>query len=323
MRVVVTGGAGFIGSHTVELLVRGDHQVLVLDNLSEGNLDNLARVHARITLAVLDIRDRDACIETLAGWKPDAVVHLAAVASVVRSITEPAYVHEVNLDGTFNMLEAARLAETRRFVFASSAAVYGPEPALPSAETDAVDPVSPYAAQKAAGELVGRVYRSTWGLETVSLRFFNVFGPRQRPDSPYSGVISTFASELRNRGRASITGDGEQTRDFIYVADVARTLAAAATGADPGPGPINVAGGESLTIRRLYSLLAERLGVPDEPAFLPPRAGDVRHSLARVERLARGLRVHAQTPLEQGLDLLLRWFSDADPERPAAVGPQS
>ncbi len=307
MRIVVTGGAGFIGAHAVEAAVRARHEVLALDDLSTGSRDNLAAVAEQIAFERLDVRDRSGCREAFARWQAEAVLHLAAVASPLRSIEDPDYAYDVNLTGTYNVLEAARLCGARRFVFPGSAAGYGPEPALPSDETDPTNPVSPYAAQKLAGELMAATWRRVWGLETVSLRFFNVFGERQPANSAYSGVISIFIAALRANGRATITGDGEQTRDFIYVGDVVRAIERALTGDDPGPGPYNVGRGQSLSVRRLYSILAGRMGLPDEPLFTAERAGDVRHSRARVERMRAALGIEPELTVEQGLDRLLAW----------------
>jgi len=307
MRVAVTGAAGFIGSHLVERLVLLNHDVLALDDLSTGSLDNLRAVRGSFEFAPLDVRNRIACWKAIDRFSPAAVAHLAAVASVVRSIEEPEYAHAVNLDGTFNVLEAARIAGVHRLVFASSAAVYGLEPALPSLESDPVAPLSPYAAQKAAGELLARVYREVWGIETVALRFFNVFGERQRPDSPYSGVISLFAEALSTRGWATILGDGQQTRDFIYVGDVVSAVAAALVGPDPGAGPYNVGRGEEITIRRLYRLVAQTLGAPDDPRYGPARPGDVRHSRASTDALHHRLGVTPEVEVEEGLARLVRW----------------
>jgi UDP-glucose 4-epimerase len=305
MRVVVTGAAGFIGSHVVNMLVHQGAEVLALDDLSEGCLENLAAACSAITFRRLDIRNRAACREEFLAWRPEGVVHLAAVASVPRSIQEPEYAHDVNINGTFNVLEATRVCAARRYVFASSAAVYGPNPSLPSDELQVARPVSPYAAQKLAGEFMAHAYRSSWDVEAVALRFFNVFGERQRADNPYSGVISVFSRALLATGRATITGDGEQTRDFIYVGDVARAVVRALCGCDPGPGPINIGRGESVSIRSLYRILARECGVPDRPSFGPPRAGDVRHSRAKIDRMLATLEVRPEVSMQEGLSRLL------------------
>lgn len=322
MRIAITGGAGFIGSHVADLLASTGHRILALDDLSNGSVTNLARwaegpsssaysTQAAVTLRRVDIRDRAALNAAFAAFEPAAVLHLAAVASVPRSVAEPLLASDVNLGGTANVLEAARCCGARRFVFASSGAVYGPQPRLPSAETDPVEPASPYAAHKAAGELLARAYRAAWGSEACSVRFLNVYGPRQRADDPYAGVISLFSGKLRAGQRATITGDGGETRDYIYVDDVARAVAAALLGPDPGAAPINVGSGTATSVRTLHTLLAGLLGVPDDPLFAPPRPGDVRHSQARVDRMRERLGVEAQVSIAEGLRRLLAWQADA------------
>ncbi|MHB8573694.1 MAG: NAD-dependent epimerase/dehydratase family protein [Dehalococcoidia bacterium] len=305
MRIAITGGAGFIGSHTAEALIHAGHNVLVLDDFSTGDERNLAAVLGTAEFERLDVRDRVHCERLLGAWKPAAVLHLAAIASVERSITEPALAYDVNVNGAFNVIEGARLAGVGRFVMASSAAVYGSDPRLPSDECDAVNPVSPYAAHKAGAELLLAAYRAVWGMQTVPLRFFNVFGPRQRADSPYSGVISIFADRLRVSGKATIQGDGSQSRDFIYIDDVVRAVTAALIGADPGSGPINIARGESVTIRQLYRLLAGLIGAPDDPSFAPTRPGDVAHSRARIDRMRERLGITPSVAVADGLSRLL------------------
>src|SRR5579885_892338 len=301
MRIAISGGAGFIGSHCADLLAVAGHDLLVLDDLSSGLPENLAGAGPRLQFERLDVRDGARLAASVAAFRPEALLHLAAVASVARSIEDPAGTFAVNLGGTLHALEAARTAGVRRFVFAGSAAVYGREPALPSRESDPLRPVSPYAAHKAAGELLCASYRASYGLETVPLRFFNVFGERQRPDSPYSGVISLFIGALATRGVATILGDGEQTRDFIAVRDVAAAVAAALCGPDPGGDPINIARGESLSVRRLYGLIAQALGAADAPAFGPERPGDVRHSRAAIEALRRRLCVTPVIPVHEAI----------------------
>jgi UDP-glucose 4-epimerase len=305
MHVLITGGAGFIGSATAEVLAQAGHAVLLLDDLSTGSTENIGA--SAVAFEHVDVRNGGGLTAAFGRFRPEAVLHLAAVASVPRSISDPVTAQAVNLGGTAAVLEAARLSGARRFVFASSAAVYGPTPSLPSSEKDAVDPASPYAAHKAAGELLARAYRATWGMETVSLRYFNVYGERQRADDPYSGVIARFADALAAGRPATITGDGSQSRDFIHVADVARANASALTGADPGSAPINIGSGEALTVRRLYTLLASLLDAPDEPLFAPSRPGDLPHSRAAVQRLRDKLHVEPQISIEEGLGRLIAW----------------
>jgi UDP-glucose 4-epimerase len=232
MRILLTGGAGFIGSHTTTALLAAGHESLVLDDLSTGSAANLPD---GVPLQHADVRDHEAVQAAFAAFRPHAVLHLAALVSVPRSIEEPQLAHDINLGGLAVTLEAARRSAAQRFVFASSAAVYGPRPRLPSHEDDLLDPVSPYAAQKAAAELIGRAYRAAYGLETVALRYFNVYGEGQRADDAYAGVIARFRRTLIAGERATISGDGSQSRDFIHVADVARANIAALCGDDPTP----------------------------------------------------------------------------------------
>ncbi len=305
MKILVTGGAGFIGSHAVQRLVGDGHEVTVFDNLSTGSRENLQPEQGSIRLVCGDVRDRGACMKLLSETRPDAIAHLAALASVPQSINAPELAHEVNVDGTFNVLEAARRFGVRRFVFISSAAVYGSSPRLPSSENDPIAPASPYAAQKAAGELLAAAFRNTWGLETVSLRLFNVFGERQRGDSSYSGVISIFIDKLRRSESVAITGDGQQSRDFIYVPDVVSVIARCLSGDDPGPGPFNIGRGESITIRQLFSIIARHLGRDDDPFFTSDRPGDVKHSRACIRRAAGILKFVPQFSVEEGLVRLI------------------
>ena len=304
MRILLTGGAGFIGGHTAEALAAAGHEAVVLDDLSTGLAENLP---PNIPLLRADIRDSAAVTAFFTRFRPEAVLHLAALASVPRSIAEPLTAHAVNLDGLALTLDAARQAGVRRFVFASSAAVYGPNPRLPSHEDDPLDPVSPYAAQKAAGELIARAYRAAFGLETVALRYFNVYGERQRADDAYAGVIARFAEALAAGSATAISGDGSQSRDFIHVADVARANLAALCGPDPGPAPINIGSGEALSVRRLHTLIAALLGARDDPAFTPDRPGDVLHSCAAIERMRSALGVEPCISIEQGLARLIAW----------------
>jgi len=304
MRVAITGGAGFIGGHAARTLSEAGHVVLVLDDLSTGRAENLP---PGVLLRHLDVRDTAALTEALATFLPDAVLHLAAVASVEQSIADPMGTFAVNLGGTASALEAARLSGARRFVFASSAAVYGPHPPLPCVETAPLVPASPYAAHKAAGELLARAYRASWGLETVTLRFFNVYGPGQRPDDPYAGVIARFIAALASGQPATIAGDGSQTRDFVAVEDAARAIVAALVGPDPGVEPINVGSGEALSVRALHTLLARLLEAPDKPRFVPPRPGDVLHSRADIGRMRAVLGVAPGIAIEDGLRRLTAW----------------
>ena len=303
MRALVTGGAGFIGSHLVEALVARGDEVIVLDDLSTGHRANLAAVADRVPLRVGSIVDRAAARAAAEGC--EAVYHLAAVASVPRTIEDPVGSNAVNLTGTIEVLEAARAAGARRVVFASSAAIYGDAAALPVDEDAFPRPASPYAVQKLCGEHYVRVWGPLYGMETVALRFFNVFGPRQDPSSPYSGVVSLFLDALRAGRTCTLHGGGDQTRDFIAVADVVRAVVLAGTAAVASGSVCNVARGEGTSVRALHDCLARLLGVDATPTVTPARDGDIKHSVARVQRAAELLGFRAALSVPEGLAALL------------------
>ncbi len=308
-RVLITGGAGFIGSHTAERLSACGHHVTVIDDFSSGARANLATAFGDMAVVVADVRDAAAMAAVCSRQAYDAVIHLAAIASVTASVRDPLGSQAVNLGGVASVLEAARQAGIRRVVLASSAAVYGSAPALPCDERALPAPCSPYAAQKAAAELLGAAYRSAFGMETVALRYFNVYGPRQPSGSPYSGLIAQAAARLRAGEMLTIDGDGEQTRDFIHVQDVATVNERAALGPYPGPEPINVATGVATSVLGTVALIRQVLRVDAELRFGPPRPGDIRHSRAAVERLRDRTGYQAATPLGYGLAELLAALS--------------
>jgi UDP-glucose 4-epimerase len=304
---VVTGGAGFIGSALVRaLLARGDGQVRVIDNLLTGRESNLADVLGQIQWDRSDIRDSHAMLSTLRG--AEVVFHLAAIPSVPRSIQDPVPSHEVNIDGTFNVLRASVEAKVRRVVYAASSSAYGDTETLPKVETMLPRPKSPYAVQKLMGEQYASAFYSCFGLETVSLRFFNVYGPRQDPSSPYSGVLSLFLKALIERRSPTIFGNGEQTRDFTYVEDVAALCAKAA--AAPGvPGQTyNAGNGNRYSLNTVWDLLQRIEGVVLPANYGPPRAGDVRDSQADTTAARRDLGHSPQYSLEDGLRRTLAWY---------------
>jgi len=303
MRVLVTGGAGFIGSHLVDALVARGDDVVVLDDLSTGRRENLAAAGPRARLVVGSVTDSEAVRAAVAGCA--LVYHQAAVASVQRTVEAPVDTQRVNLGGTLNVLEAARAEGVRRVVFAGSAAVYGDSDALPLVESAQPRPMSPYALEKLASEQYVAVWASLYGLETVTLRYFNVFGPRQDPSSPYSGVISIFVDRLLIGRAPTIFGDGEQTRDFVFVEDVvhANLLAGLAPGASGQA--FNVARGESITLRAVYDALAKATGMRLAPHYAPARPGDIRHSLANIERARSVLGYAPQVAVEEGLERLV------------------
>ena len=306
-RYIVTGGAGFIGSTLVRaLLARGDSQVRVIDNLLTGRELNLAEIHGQFEWDTSDIRDAGAMLSSLRG--AEVVFHLAAIPSVPRSIQDPVPSHEVNIDGTFNVLRAAVDAKVRRVVYAASSSAYGDTDVLPKVETMLPRPKSPYAVQKLMGEQYASVFHSCFGLETVSLRFFNVYGQRQDPSSPYSGVLSLFLKALIERHPPTIFGDGEQTRDFTYVDDVAALCVKAATAPGVAGKGYNAGNGNRYSLNTVWDLLQKIEGVVLPACYGAPRAGDVRDSQADTTAARRDLGHAPQYSLEDGLRRTLAWY---------------
>ncbi len=298
-RVLVTGGAGFIGSHLAERLLALGCEVRVLDDLSSGRRENLAGFGQGLELIEGDVRDRSLLARAVAGV--EVVFHEAAVPSVPRSVAEPERTNDVNVNGTLAVLEQARRAGVRRVVFAASSSAYGDTPVLPKVETMPPMPLSPYALQKIAGEQYCRLYTELYGLETVALRYFNVYGPRQNPDSEYAAVIPKFVTACLDGRPAQIFGDGEQTRDFTYVADVVEANVLAAD-AEPAVGQVmNVAGGGRISLNQLLRHVRELCGGGVDPVHQPARAGDVRDSQADVARARELLGFEAATSIEAGL----------------------
>lgn len=305
-RYVVTGGAGFIGSTVVRALLARGERVAVIDNLLTGFARNLDEVRDRIEFHEVDIRNYGAIAPVIAG--ADTVVHLAAIPSVPRSIADPAPSHEVNVDGTFHVLRAAAEGKVRRVVYAASSSAYGDTDVLPKTETMLPRPKSPYAVQKLLGEYYASVFHSCFGLETVSLRFFNVYGPRQDPGSAYSGVLSIFMKCLLERRAPTIFGDGEQTRDFTYVEDVAVLVLKAAAAPNAAGNMYNAGNGGRYSLNRIWKLLQEIEGVSIPAAYGPPRAGDVRDSQADTAAAVRELGHAPRFSIEEGLRLTLAWY---------------
>ncbi|MGH9073510.1 MAG: NAD-dependent epimerase/dehydratase family protein [Acidimicrobiales bacterium] len=310
MRALVTGGAGFIGSNLADaLLARGD-RVVVLDDLSAGSRDN---VGPGAELVVADVADAGAVARAAAGC--DAVFHLAAHKAVLRSVEHPIETDRANTGGTLAVLVAARDAGARRVVYASSSSVYGGAAELPTEESAPCVPRSPYAVSKLAGEHYVRVFAELYGLEAVSLRFFNVYGPRQSPQSRYAAVIPLFIDALREGRPPEVHGDGRQSRDFTYIDDVvaACLAAAAAPPGDCAGQAYNAACGGSHTLLDLISALERILGVTAAPRHTDPRAGDLRHSQADVSAIATALGWKAETGFEDGLRRTVAWFSERHP----------
>jgi UDP-glucose 4-epimerase len=306
MRILITGGAGFIGSHTTDLLAVSGHKVTVYDNLSTGSLANLAMSRHRVDVVEGDVRD----LKRLAGLtrerKFDAILHLAAMASVTQSRRFPRWTQDVNVGGALNVLEVARKYDVKRVVLASSAAVYGNLDKVPSSEDHPVQPLSHYGVHKLMAELYAQSYAHLYGLETVCLRYFNVYGPRQQAASIYTGVITKFVHTLFQDGISQIDGDGRQTRDFIYVHDVASANIAALVRDKLSGAVINVGSGHSTSVLELYNMLCRLLGKDRLPTFGPPRPGDIRHSRADVRRMKRMLTDRAPSTLEIGLGLTIK-----------------
>jgi UDP-glucose 4-epimerase len=305
MRVLVTGGAGFIGSHTVARLLAEGHSVRVLDDLSTGKRENLAPFGGAVEFLEGDITDVAAVERAVTGM--DAVMHLAAVVSVPVSVERTAFAHAVNATGTLNVLEAARRAGVRRVAYASSAAVYGAIAGLPAREEAPLVPTSPYGSQKRYNEETARLATELHGLETVGLRYFNVYGPRQDPRSPYSGVLSIFIDRILGDQPVTIHGDGLQTRDFVFVGDVARANVAALTSPGGSGRAFNVGTGTAVTVLEAYRAIARSVGRDVEPAFGPGRAGDIRHSRADVGAIARELGWRAEVAFEGGIGETIAW----------------
>jgi UDP-N-acetylglucosamine/UDP-N-acetyl-alpha-D-glucosaminouronate 4-epimerase len=313
-RSVVTGGAGFIGSSLVRGLLAEGHRVDVIDNLASGNLENLEEISGLITLHRCDIREYGAIAEIIVG--ADRVFHLAALPSVPKSILDPVSSHESNIDGTFNVFRAAAEGKAGRVIYAGSSSAYGDTAVLPKVESMLPRPKSPYALQKLVGEYYASVFADCFQLETVSLRFFNVFGPRQDPTSVYSGVLSIFLTALIDRKRPTIYGDGEQSRDFTYVEDVVRLLIKASK-ADGVSGKVfNAGNGNRYTLNETWELLQRIEGVSLPAKYGPPRPGDVRDSQADITAAVRELGHEPAFTFEEGLRLTLDWYRSQQAAKP-------
>ncbi len=309
MRYLVTGGAGFIGSNTVDELVRRDHEVVVLDDLSAGKTANLAQAGSKIKLIQENITNLDAVREACRG--ANCVIHLAAQTSVPRSVKDPIETNLTNVNGTLNVLVAARDAKVKRVVFASSCAVYGKTSVLPIPESTSLAPISPYGISKQMGEAYGSMFQELYGLEFVALRYFNVFGPRQDPSSAYSGVLSLFNAALLCGTQPIVYGDGEQSRDFVYVENVveANLLAAEAKSA-PGLA-INIGTGTHCTLNQTLALLEKITGRNAGAKHAASREGDIRDSQADIGLAQSALGYRPRVGFEEGLKKTWEWFRAA------------
>jgi UDP-glucose 4-epimerase len=296
---LVTGGAGFIGSHVVDGLLAHGHSVRVFDNFSSGKSSNLAHVRERVEIIQGSITDPDAVRAAVQGV--ERVFHLAALPSVQRSVEDPVASHEACATGTLNVLNAARHAGVKRVVYAASSSAYGDTPGSVRTETDAIAPLSPYAAAKLAGEHYCKSFTAVYGLETARMRFFNIFGPRQDAKSPYSGVIALFIAAMASGRTPTIDGDGLQSRDFTYVTNAVQAVLKAATAPAAVGNVYNIGNGATTTILDLVKHLNDLLGKRLEPKFGPPRAGDVRHSQADISRARKDLGYHPEVSFVDGL----------------------
>ena len=309
-KYVVTGGAGFIGSALVRgLLALGDGRVEVIDDLSTGRLDNLSQVASHITFHEQDIRNYDAIQPILAG--ADTVFHIAAIPSVPKSIVDPVPSHESNIDGTFNVLRASVDRKVRKVVYAASSSAYGDTLVLPKVETMVPNPKSPYAAQKLMGEYYCSAFFSCYGLDATSLRFFNVYGPRQDPGSPYSGVISVFMTCLLQGTSPTIHGDGEPTRDFTFVDDVVDLIIKASKAPGVSGRVINAGNGNRYSLNEIWAALQKIEGVEIAAKYGPSRAGDVRDSQADTTAAVNELGHAPRFTIEEGLRRTLAWYRES------------
>ncbi len=309
-KVLVTGGAGFIGSNLAEELIRQGARVTIIDDLSTGFRENLEEISGSFEFVEGDINDDEAVKKAIEG--AEIVFHEAALPSVPRSVEDPVRTHRVCTDGTFNLLVKAREHNVRRFIYAASSSAYGDQPVLPKVETMRTDPLSPYAVAKLTGELYCRAFNNVYGLETVSLRYFNVFGPRQNPGSPYSGVISRFIDALMKGVNPMIYGDGEHSRDFTYISNVVDANIRAALSTKGIGESINVANGDRTTLNQLLDVLKNITGSTETIVdYQPARNGDVKDSQADNRRAVECLGYSEIVGLEEGLRRTIEWWKQS------------
>jgi nucleoside-diphosphate-sugar epimerase len=306
MRYLVTGGAGFIGSNTVDELVRRGHGVVVLDDLSSGKEDNLAEVRSKITFMKGSITDIEVVQKAMV--QADYVIHLAARTSVPRSVKDPVDTNRINVDGTLNVLVAARDNKVKRVVFAASSSAYGDTPTLPKTEAMQPVPISPYGVSKYVGELYAQTFGRCYGLENVCLRYFNIFGPRQDPDSPYSGVLSRFSTAFLDSTPPVVFGDGEQTRDFTYVENAVQANILACEAPSASGRTFNVGTGHAVSLNQVLQKLQKASGKTLETKYEPAREGDIRDSLADIGLARQFLSYEPTVLFEEGLERTFAWY---------------
>jgi len=307
-KYLVTGGAGFIGSHIAEELLHRGHSVRIVDNFSTGKRENIAPFLGKIDLIEGDIKDFEVCQQAVKDM--DFVLHQAALTSVPRSIEDPLLTNEVNITGALNLLLASRDAGVRRFVLASSAAVYGDNPGLPKKENMEGLPLSPYAASKRMGELYCQVFNRAFGLSTVSLRYFNIFGPRQDPSSQYASVIPNFIGKMLKEEKPVVFGDGEQSRDFLYVSNVVEANILASQAGDVSGEVFNIGSGERTSVNSLVVKLNEVLDKEIKPTYEEPRPGDIKHSYADISKARKMLKYEPSVSFSEGLGETVRWYKE-------------
>jgi UDP-glucose 4-epimerase len=318
-RYLITGIAGFIGSTLAHTLVEQGHEVCGIDNLSTGNLENLADIRHSVSFQQMDLQDvagiRSACDGI------DYILHQGALASVPRSVKDPLTSHESNINGTLNLLIAARDAKVRRIVYAASSSAYGDQPVQPKQEDMPPLPLSPYAVQKLTCEYYIQSFYRAYGLEGVCLRYFNIFGPRQAADSPYSGVIAQFTFKMMAGQTPTIFGDGLTSRDFNYVDNAvsANLLACEAPSAVATGRVFNIGTGRSHTLNEVYAAIADQLGFRAKPIYGPPREGDIKHSLADITRATKGLGYHPRAHFHDGLQKTVVWYLEEKEKKQTAI----
>jgi UDP-glucose 4-epimerase len=310
MRYLVTGGAGFIGSNTVDELVRRGESVVVLDDLSAGKEDNLAEVRNKISFIKGSINDLEAVRRAM--HEADYVLHLAARTSVPRSIKDPLETNRINIEGTLNVLVAARDAKVKRMVLAASSSAYGETPTLPKVETMQPQPISPYGISKYVGELYAQVFGKVYGLQNVSLRYFNVFGPRQDPASPYSGVLAKFCTAFLEKTDPVVFGDGEQTRDFTYIDNVVQANLLACEAPAASGKVINIGTGARISLNQTLQLLREINASELQAKYDPPRDGDIRDSQADITLAREALKYDPKIDFPEGLRRTFAWYQESE-----------
>ncbi|GHT11059.1 epimerase [Planctomycetales bacterium] len=310
MKYLITGGAGFIGSNLTRYILGKGHDVVVLDNFSTGKWQNLTEILDRITLITGDVRDRETVDKAIEGV--NAVFHEAAIGSVPRSVKEPGFAHNNNVNGTVNVLEAARNAGIKRVVFAASSSAYGDQPTSPKVETMNPMPISPYAANKIACEMYMQAYHAAYGMETVCLRYFNVFGPRQDPFGAYAAVIPAFVSNILQNKKPQVFGDGEQTRDFCYIENVcsANWLAAHAEAKNCTGKAMNIACNSAVSLNQILNKLNSLMKTNIVAEYLPERVGDIKHSLADVSLAKQMIGYEPLVYFDEGLERAISWYTE-------------